>query len=112
MVIQDAIGDGMFKGAHIDGFIPICHICFMRMMIIDWNKANMINMVAILHCFYLVSGLKISLEKSNIVGIGVKRDEVVKYLKIVRCKPGKLPFTYLGLPVGQKMNMVNTWKPI
>lgn len=41
-------------------FVPICHIFYADDVIIHWNKANMINMFAILHYFSLVVGLKFS----------------------------------------------------
>ncbi|GKF42320.1 RNA-directed DNA polymerase, eukaryota, reverse transcriptase zinc-binding domain protein, partial [Tanacetum coccineum] len=38
---------------------------------------DMDNIIRVLHVFYLASGLKINIHKSNIYGIGVNKDEVL-----------------------------------
>ncbi|GKA44592.1 hypothetical protein Tco_0737316 [Tanacetum coccineum] len=44
-----------------------------------WNAKDMDNIIRVLHVFYLASGLKINIHKSNIYGIGVNKDEVFRY---------------------------------
>lgn len=115
VAIQDAIGEGIFQGVKIgNNKLNISHFFYADDIIIlgEWDRRNIINMVTILQCFYLVFGLKMSLEKSNIFGIGVRWEEVVNYAQYVGCKPDKLPFIYLGLLVGQNMSRIQGWKPI
>ncbi|GJY87219.1 RNA-directed DNA polymerase, eukaryota, partial [Tanacetum coccineum] len=66
----------------------------------------------ILRVFQLASGLKINLNKSKIIGIGVDLTEVQQIAEMIGCCMGRLPFTYLGVPVGCNMNRIDSWKPI
>ncbi|GJX81978.1 hypothetical protein Tco_0331459 [Tanacetum coccineum] len=65
-----------------------------------------------LHVFYLASGLKINIHKSNIYGIGVSNKEVSIMASSTGCALGSLPFTYLGLPIGSNMNLISNWQPL
>ncbi|GJU34812.1 hypothetical protein Tco_1183166 [Tanacetum coccineum] len=64
----------------------------------DWNAKDMDNIIRVLHVFYLASGLKINIHKSNIYGIGVNKDEVLSMASNAGCMAGDVPFNYLGLP--------------
>ncbi|GJY80071.1 putative RNA-directed DNA polymerase, eukaryota, reverse transcriptase zinc-binding domain protein [Tanacetum coccineum] len=43
----------------------------------EWNQSDMENIIRILNVFYLASGLKINISKSNLNGVGVSSDEVI-----------------------------------
>lgn len=55
----------------------------------------------ILKSFEAVSGLKINFGKSRLHGLGVARDEVEMMARWLTCKVGDIPFTYLGLLMGE-----------
>ncbi|GKG20971.1 hypothetical protein Tco_0380772, partial [Tanacetum coccineum] len=55
------------------------------------------NIIRVLHVFYLASGLKINIHKSNIYDIGVNKDEVLSMASNAGCMAGDIPFNYLGL---------------
>lgn len=59
-----------------------------------------------------MSSLKINLQKPNLFGIGVDWKEITDFSGIFWCKPDKLPFDYLGLPVGQNMSRIVNWKSV
>lgn len=42
--------------------------------------------------------------KSRVFGIGVDFEEVCEWDGPLGCAPSSLPFTYLGVPVGENMN--------
>ncbi|GKD43572.1 RNA-directed DNA polymerase, eukaryota, reverse transcriptase zinc-binding domain protein, partial [Tanacetum coccineum] len=65
----------------------------------EWNALDMDNIIRILHVFYLASGLKINIHKSNIYGVGVSDNEVLDMDNNTGCSPGVFPFHYLGLPI-------------
>nr|XP_043614015.1 uncharacterized protein LOC122585965 [Erigeron canadensis] len=67
-----------------------------------------------LQIFYAISGLKINLLKSSVFGIGVDRDEVEGLGRHFGCKADSLPMamSYLGIPVGARMNRIKEWKPL
>lgn len=62
--------------------------------------------------FFLVSGLKINLNKSNLYGVCTNWGEVEDFALVVGCRPYKLPFNYIGLHVGQNMTRIVGWKCI
>ncbi|GKE23085.1 hypothetical protein Tco_1434597 [Tanacetum coccineum] len=67
-------------------------------------------MIRVLHVFYLASGLKINIYKSNIYGIGVNEDEVYNMASNAGCIVGNILFNYLGLPIGSNMKSFASWK--
>ncbi|KAJ0511407.1 putative reverse transcriptase zinc-binding domain-containing protein [Helianthus annuus] len=73
---------------------------------------NLENVVRILRCFRICSGLKINLAKSNLFGLGVPVGEIEEMAAIVRCSSGSFPFKYLGVTVGANMNKVSSWKMV
>ncbi|KAJ9567980.1 hypothetical protein OSB04_003946 [Centaurea solstitialis] len=78
----------------------------------DWNLNNAKNLIRILKCFEICSGLKINLSKCRIVGVSVLREDVVRMARRLNCKEESLPFHYLGLPVGGNMNIIKNWQPL
>ncbi|RVW82606.1 putative ribonuclease H protein [Vitis vinifera] len=59
-------------------------------------------------CFEVVSGLKINMQKSEIILVGVVED-VDTAAAVFGCKVGNLPTTYLGLPLGAPHNSCRVW---
>jgi len=49
-----------------------------------------------LRCFYVMSGLKINVSKSNLIGIGVESNAVRDMALVLGCGVSSLSFTYLG----------------
>ena len=50
--------------------------------------------------FYLASGLKINILKSNLYGAGVSSTKIGRIVAGTGCSASSLPFSYLGLPIG------------
>ena len=63
----------------------------------------------ILRCFQLVSRLKINIFKSMLVGVVCAEDIVHTLADLVHCKVGRLPISYLGLPIGMKPRSQALW---
>lgn len=78
----------------------------------EWSEGNKRNLIDILECFHEPSGLKVNLSKSRIIGVGVDDYEVEHMANLVRCSHDVLPFSYLGLPIGKKMYLVDSWKEV
>lgn len=64
------------------------------------------NIIRVMQVFYLASGLKINITKSNVYGIRVSSEEIKDMARVTGFASGTLPFTYLGLPVGSNMNLI------
>ncbi|GJZ69553.1 RNA-directed DNA polymerase, eukaryota, reverse transcriptase zinc-binding domain protein, partial [Tanacetum coccineum] len=80
---EEAVGNGLITGVNIkNSTINVSHLFYADDVIIttDWNAKDMDNIIRVLHVFYLASGLKINIHKSNIYGIGV-----IKKFNIKQC---------------------------
>ena len=75
------------------------------------NKDQLKYLSWILMWFEALSGLKINLNKSEIIPIGPV-DNAEKLAKELGCKIGALPTSYLGLPLGAKHKAVGVWDSI
>lgn len=79
------------------------------------GKASIQNAVllkCILRCFELISGLKVNFSKSKIVGICVGDELERRMAAILHCRSSKLPFMYLGLPIGSNPRNLRFWDPV
>lgn len=57
----------------------------------------------------MVSGLKINLFKSSLLGVSVPQAEILSLVEIIRCVVAFLPFSYIGIPVGGSISHVKSW---
>jgi hypothetical protein len=62
--------------------------------------------------FELISGLKVNFFKSKLFGVNVEDDFMVSAASFLNCVVGRLPFIYLGLPVGANPRRLSTWNPV
>ncbi|KAJ0725407.1 putative catalase [Helianthus annuus] len=110
-----AVGKEIIKGVQLPNSGPcVSHLLYADDAIIsrEWSRANVINVLRVLRCFHICSGLKINIFKSNIIGIGVERQEVDFVAAFIGCKAANFPFKYLGITVGANMNRVSNWRPV
>nr|GEX49538.1 putative RNA-directed DNA polymerase, eukaryota, reverse transcriptase zinc-binding domain protein [Tanacetum cinerariifolium] len=106
---------GLFKGASVGrDNMSISHLMYADDVIFfgDWSQANTQHLISMLHCFFLISRLKVNVDKSKILGVGVSDVETSLMARIIGCGVAKLPFNYLGVPVGCNMNRCNNWDVI
>ncbi|GJS90295.1 RNA-directed DNA polymerase, eukaryota, reverse transcriptase zinc-binding domain protein [Tanacetum coccineum] len=59
-----------------------------------------------------ITGMKINLAKICIFGIGIPMADVANIARAINYSYGSLPFNYLGLPVGKRMNRVDAWNEV
>ncbi|GJZ24055.1 putative RNA-directed DNA polymerase, eukaryota, reverse transcriptase zinc-binding domain protein [Tanacetum coccineum] len=79
MSLKEACHSGLLKGIKIGSSgITLSHMFYADDVVIVtyWNSIDMENIIRILHVFYLASGLKINIHKSNVYGVGVTEDEI------------------------------------
>ncbi|KAJ9568335.1 hypothetical protein OSB04_004301 [Centaurea solstitialis] len=70
----------------------------------EWSLYNAKNLLRVLKCFEVCSGLQINLGKSRLLGVSVSRDEVTWMARRLNCKEESIPFRYLGLPTNSSLN--------
>ncbi|GJV02489.1 RNA-directed DNA polymerase, eukaryota, reverse transcriptase zinc-binding domain protein [Tanacetum coccineum] len=106
---------GLFKGASFgrDNVI-VSHLMYADDVIFlgEWSDTNAQNLICTLRCFYLISGLKINVHKSKVLGVGVSDIEVSNMAKIIGCGVANFPLKYLGVPVGCNMGRISSWNAI
>nr|GEU51236.1 RNA-directed DNA polymerase, eukaryota [Tanacetum cinerariifolium] len=82
----------------------------------EWGRNDLECITNSLHSFYLASGLKLNISKSNLYGIGVSEDDLQDMTQVTGCQVGSFPFTYLGLPIagfdGNGCYMQGLWADI
>lgn len=61
---------------------------------------NILTLKAILRGFELALGLKVNFFKSKLGAIGINDSELDGFTMVLNCSTMKLPFTYLGMPLG------------
>ena len=72
------------------------------------NKDQLKYLSWILMWFKALLGLKINLNKSEIIPIGPV-DNVEELASKLGCKAGSFPMSYLGLPLGAKHKALGVW---
>lgn len=74
--------------------------------------ANLWTLKGLLRGFEMVLGLKVNFYKSCLMGVNVTSDFMEMACQLLNCSEGRLPFKYLGLPVGANPSSVVTWDPV
>nr|GEW84219.1 RNA-directed DNA polymerase, eukaryota [Tanacetum cinerariifolium] len=97
-----AANDGVFKGLQIQGSLSLSHIFYEddAVFIGAWLDDNLDNLIKILNCFHLASSLKINVNKSQVLGVGVYPDIVNQGALRIGCSVMHLPLTLLKSVLG------------
>nr|GEV96977.1 putative RNA-directed DNA polymerase, eukaryota, reverse transcriptase zinc-binding domain protein [Tanacetum cinerariifolium] len=77
--------------------------------ITDWSACDLDNIIPLLHVFYLNSGLRINIQKSNIYGIRVSYDDVSSMASKSDCA------IFFSRILGSRlvlMSMISNWKTL
>lgn len=82
--------------------IPITHLHYAddTLLFLDEGKNHLINLISLIHCFELVSGMEINWKKSCLVGLHSNMEEYKEIFNILDCQIRSLPIDYLGVPLG------------
>jgi len=67
---------------------------------------------SILRCFELVYGLRVNYHKSMTGAIGIPKLEVDILSRILNCSYMKIPFKYLGMPIGGNPRQKQFWDEV
>lgn len=114
-LIQKAKQLGMFSGVKVGkDAVEISHLQYAddTLLVGEATTQNIKSMKFIMRIFECFSGLKVNFAKSNLIGINVDDAWLEQMALRLHCKIGKIPFIYLGLPVGANPRRAATWKPV
>ncbi|GJY05669.1 RNA-directed DNA polymerase, eukaryota [Tanacetum coccineum] len=96
--VQRVVDEGMFHGINLGGVVNLSHMFYAddAVFVGQWSESNISTLVHVLECFHRVSGLKINMSKSKIMGIHVDNVNVSRAANKLGCLVLKTPFLYLG----------------
>lgn len=82
--------------------VPVSHLQYVDDTLLVGVKswANVRALQAVLILFESISGLKVNFNKSMLFGVNVNDSWLHEAASVMSCKHGRLPFLYLGLPIG------------
>nr|GEW81734.1 RNA-directed DNA polymerase, eukaryota [Tanacetum cinerariifolium] len=111
MLIVYNTSDSLFKGIQIQGSMAISHLFYADDIVFigEWSDSNLDDIVKIFKCFFLTSGLKINIQNSQVLGVGVPRNIVNHAASLIGCAVMKNPFRCLGVMVGDNMSRKVAW---
>nr|GEZ47989.1 hypothetical protein [Tanacetum cinerariifolium] len=79
---------GLFIGASIGhDNMKLSHLMYADDVIFlgEWSWLNAHHLMCMLRCFFLISGLKVNVHKSNVLGVGVSDNDVSCMANIIGC---------------------------
>jgi hypothetical protein len=82
------------------GDYPIIQYADETLLILPTLANNLFNLKGLLRSFSDSSGLHVNFSKSFLVPINVTEEKGQHLAHTFGCEVGKMPFTYLGLPLG------------
>ncbi|GKE78547.1 putative RNA-directed DNA polymerase, eukaryota, reverse transcriptase zinc-binding domain protein [Tanacetum coccineum] len=115
VTILNACDIGFYKGVRLSNSglnVSLLQFADDALLFGEWSRLNASNLINILKCFEMRSGLKVNLDKSRIFRVGVPDNDVSSVASSLGCAHGILPFIYLGLPVGRRMQFNEGWKGV
>ncbi|GJR55966.1 RNA-directed DNA polymerase, eukaryota [Tanacetum coccineum] len=115
VLILEACNKGVFTGLFLDN--DGSNVSFLQyaddaLFFREWSYSNASNLIRILGYFQDTSRLCINLSKSRLYGIWVDPAQVKIIANAINCVHEKLPFVYLGLPVGSNMRKGQSWNGV
>ncbi|GAU42656.1 hypothetical protein TSUD_398610 [Trifolium subterraneum] len=116
VLMEAMVARNLFTGYSVGEFNPISvsHLQFADDTLILGVKswANVRALRAVLVLFETMSGLKVNFNKNMLVGVNIPDSWLGEAASALCCKVGKLPFLYLGLPIGGDPRRLFFWEPV
>lgn len=81
-------------------------------MLGDENEENAWTIQRLLRNMEILSGLKVKFEKCSLSGVNVEVDRLCSLAEIQGCRVGSIPFSYLGITVGDSHRKTSFWSGI
>ncbi|GMJ03629.1 hypothetical protein HRI_004032100 [Hibiscus trionum] len=111
---KKAVQAKAFEGITIiEQYDPITHLQFAddTILFVRPEEEHLRNVKRIPRCFEVSSRLSINFKRTCLIGINVEDECLNQLAKLCGFKKGKLPFNYLGIPLGVDSRKVTTWDP-
>ena len=104
---------GFKASPNAQGGLQISHLLFANDTILfcDASREQLLYIRMVLIFFEAIIGLKVNVGKSEIVLVG-EVGNLDALARILCCKVGCLPMSYLGMPLGAHFKDASIWNPI
>uniref|UniRef100_A0A803P465 Reverse transcriptase domain-containing protein n=1 Tax=Cannabis sativa TaxID=3483 RepID=A0A803P465_CANSA len=76
------------------------------------NEQSLHKLLRVVEAFCAISGLKINLSKSQLLGICMDEEIVSRLARRIGCEVGSWPLQYLGMPLGGSPRKWSFWEPV
>jgi len=95
-----------FRANNINTSLEVSHLLFAddTLIMCDANSEHIYNLDHILMCFEAISGLKINLQKSELIAVG-EVPNIEELASILSCRISSFPMKCLGLPLGAPLQI-------
>jgi len=108
---------GLFSGYKVDAnnnHVSITHLQFAdnTLLIGDRSWTNVRALKALPLLFEATSSLKVNFHKSMLVDVNIHDSWLAEATSVLHCKLGRVPFLYLGLPIGGDPRKLKFWQPL
>ena len=114
-LVEKATKVGFVKGCKVGrDNVLISHLQFAddTLFFVEPEESSFRNLLLLVRLFGAVSGLKINMTKSLLLGMGVDDVFISSLTKLVGCEVGAWPTTYLGLPLGGNPCLRSFWESV
>jgi hypothetical protein len=113
-VLNDLVQQGLLSlPIHTnDPDFPIVQYADDTLLILPADKDQLLLVKETLRKFSLSTRLNINFDKSQMLPINVPEDLLQDLAAVFDCQVGKMPFTYLGLPVGTTKPTITKLSPL
>jgi len=116
VMMKSMVESSLFRGYSVGMANPlvVSHLQFAddTLLLGEKSWANIRALRAVLILFEAVSGLKVNFHKSLLVGANISVSWLTEAASLLNCKMGKVPFLYLGLPIGGNPHRLSFWDPV
>ncbi|XP_026440533.1 uncharacterized protein LOC113339485 [Papaver somniferum] len=111
-LITDVVERGQLTGFQVvenGTIISLLHFADDTLIFLDASVEEVRRLFIILAVFESITGIKLNLDKSTMISVGA--EAVIEALsKEIGCKTEKLPFKYLGIPIGEHWRSTTVWE--
>nr|GEZ15733.1 RNA-directed DNA polymerase, eukaryota [Tanacetum cinerariifolium] len=99
---EKVVEAGLFNCIQLSSSVQISHMFYAddAVFLGQWCDRNISTLSCVLECFHRVSGLRINMCKSKIMGINVEKDRIIDAARKLGCLILTHPFSYLGSIMG------------
>lgn len=112
-LLDKGVMEGCLKGFHVGANgVHVNHLQFAddTLVFSTDDKSLLVNIKEMVCCFEEISGFKINLAKSRVVGVNLSEEELMTTANLWDCAAGSWPLSYLGMPLGGKANKKAFWQ--